>query len=365
MAELTRLPANAPSGGDGLFKQAACLIDDARSAIAYHANTVQVVMYWQLGKLIDTAILDQGRADYGKHIVATLSRKLTGRYGSGFDTGSLRRMVQFVRECPEETLSTLPPQVGWSHVKELLPLKEPEAWRFYLGEVADKRLGVRELRWAISRKAFERRQIANSQIPEGSAVPLDTFRDPMLLDMLGLTDAYLEADLEEAILRELEKFLLEVGRGFAFVGRQVRMPMGTKDYRLDLLFYSRPLSRLVAVELKIGEFTPEYEGQMRFYLKWLDKYERGENEQAPIGLILCTSADREQVELMELHKDNIVVAEYWTDLLPKKELEARLQVMLRDVQERVARRALPGSRDTHLTQGVEVLAAQRVMTRTT
>jgi len=164
--------------------------------------------------------------------------------------------------------------------------------------------------------------------------------------MLGLTGAYLETDLEEAILRELERFLLEVGRGFAFVGRQVRMPMGTKDYRFDLLFYSRPLPRLVAVELKIGEFAPEYEGQMRFYLKWLDKYERGENEQAPIGLILCTSADRDQVELMELNKDNIVVAEYWTDLLPKKELEARLQVILRDAQERVARRALPGSPDT-------------------
>jgi len=180
MAELTQLPAGASLGGDGLFEQAACLIDEARSAIAYHANAVQVVMYWQLGKLIDTAILDQGRADYGKQIVATLSRKLTGRYGSGFDASSLRRMVQFVRSCPEETLGALPPQVGWSHVKELLPLKDTEAWRFYLGEVADKRLGVRELRQAISRKAFERRQIANSQIPAGSAVPLDTSRDPML-----------------------------------------------------------------------------------------------------------------------------------------------------------------------------------------
>jgi len=116
--------------------------------------------------------------------------------------------------------------------------------------------------------------------------------------------------------------------------------MGSKDYRLDLLLYSRPLSRLVAVELKIGEFIPEYEGQMRFYLKWLDRNERGENEAAPIGLILCTSADREQVELMELHKDNIVVAEYWTDLLPKKQLEDRLQILLRDARERAARRTL-------------------------
>jgi predicted nuclease of restriction endonuclease-like (RecB) superfamily len=208
-----------------------------------------------------------------------------------------------------------------------------------------KRLGVRELGTAIGRKAFERREIANAQIPEGSAVPLDAFRDPMLLDMLTLKDSYLEADLEEAILRDLEVFLLEVGHGFAFVGRQIRMPMGSKDYHLDLLFYSRPLSRLVAVELKIGEFIPEHEGQMRFYLKWLNRHERGDNEEAPIGLILCTSANRDQVELMELHKDNIVVAEYWTELLPKKELEDRLQTIMRDARERVARRALPAAAD--------------------
>jgi predicted nuclease of restriction endonuclease-like (RecB) superfamily len=307
---------------------------------------VSVLSNWHLGRLIHTETLRRGRAEYGKQILATLSQKLVARFGVGFDESSLNRMVKFAKEFSEEIVVSFPPQVGWSHVKELLPLSSPEARLFYVDEVGAKNLSVRDLRRAVGRKAFERREIANSQIPEGSAMPLDAFKDPMLLDMLTLKDSYLEADLEQAILRDLEQFLLEVGRGFAFVGRQVRMPMGNRDYQLDLLFYSRPLSRLVAVELKIGEFSPEHEGQMRFYLKWLDRHERGGNEGPPIGLILCTSADRDQVELMELHKDNIVVAEYWTELLPKKELEDRLQAILRDASERMARRTLTSDLET-------------------
>jgi hypothetical protein len=167
----------------------------------------------------------------------------------------------------------------------------------------------------------------------------------MLLDMLSLRDGYLEADLEQAILRDLEAFFLEVGRGFTFAGRQVRMTVGVEDYHLDLLFFSRPLRRLVAVELKIGKFKPAYLGQMRLYLKWLERYDREEGEQAPIGLILCTEADRDAVELPELHKDDIVVAEYWTEFILKKELEDRLQAILRDARERVAGRALPSATD--------------------
>ncbi|MDR2253798.1 MAG: PDDEXK nuclease domain-containing protein [Bifidobacteriaceae bacterium] len=343
MTELSPTPQDRALGDDGLFEAASLLIEEGRAAVAYQANVVSVVGNWRLGRLVHVEILRRGRADYGRQILATLSRNLTRRYGRAFDKSSLSRMVQFAREYSEEALAALPPAVSWSHVRLLLPLTTQEARDFYAQETAAKRLGVRDLGKAISSKAFERREIANAQIPQGSAVPVDTFRDPVLLGFLGLEDSYLEADLEQAILRDLEAFLLEVGRGFAFVGRQVRMPMGSRDYHLDLLFYSRPLSRLVAVELKLGEFLPEYEGQMKFYLKWLDKHERGEGEGAPIGLILCAAANRDQVELMELHQDNIVVAEYWTELLPKKELESRLQVLLRDAQERVARRALPSA----------------------
>ncbi len=176
-------------------------------------------------------------------------------------------------------------------------------------------------------------------------VPADTFSDPYLLDFLGLHDGYLEADLEAAILRDLEAFLLEVGTGFTFVERQKRMVIDGKDFHLDLLLYHRPLKRLVAVELKIGEFDARDEGQMKLYLKWLNRYERHDGEETPIGLILCAEASREQIELLEMHKDGIVVAEYWTALPPKHELEQRLQVMLRGARERLTRRELPSEGD--------------------
>lgn len=231
--------------------------------------------------------------------------------------------------------------MSWSHLKELLPLRSDEARRFYIEQTARKRLGVRELRRAIARKAWERREIANSQIPEGSAVPRDTFTDPLFLDMLGLHDSYLERDLEAAILNDMRAFLMEVGPGFTFVASQKRMTVGAKEYRLDLLFFSRPLRRLVAVELKLGAFQPAHVGQMEAYLKWLDVYEREPGEEAPVGLILCSEADREEVEFLELHKDGIAVVEYWTTLPPKAALESKLRQIVRDAQERLTRRGIP------------------------
>lgn len=250
-------------------------------------------------------------------------------------------MVKFARLFPErEIVVTLSQKLSWSHILALLPLRSDDARAFYAREAAVGRWTVRELRHAISRKAWERREIADSQAGPGSMVPADTFRDPYLLDFLGLHDGYLEADLEAALLRDMEAFLLEVGTGFTFVERQKRMVIDGKDFHLDLLLYNRPLRRLVAVELKIGEFDARHEGQMKLYLKWLDRYERQDGEEAPVGLILCAGTSREQVELLEMHKDGIVVAEYWTSLPPKHELEQRLQVMLREARERLARREL-------------------------
>lgn len=166
-------------------------------------------------------------------------------------------------------------------------------------------------------------------------IPADSFRDPYFLEFLGLHDSWAERDLEEAIIREMEAFLLEVGNGWAFVSRQQRMTVDNDDFYLDLLFFSRPLRRLIAVELKIGKFKPSYKGQMDFYLKWLDRYERQPGEEAPIGLILCTEASREQVELLEMHKDGIVVAEYWTTLPPKEKLETRIQEIYRDARHQI------------------------------
>jgi RecB family endonuclease NucS len=158
------------------------------------------------------------------------------------------------------------------------------------------------------------------------------------LDFLGLKDGYLENDIESAILKELELFILELGKGFTFVERQKRMIIDGEDFYLDLLFYNRKLKRLVAIELKLGKFKPAHKGQMELYLKWLDKYEKQEGENSPIGLILCAEKSQEQVELLEMHKDGIMVAEYWTDLPPKKQLEEKLHSLLIEVKQRLENR---------------------------
>ena len=147
----------------------------------------------------------------------------------------------------------------------------------------------------------------------------------------------MEKDLETTILNELQMFILELGKGFAFVERQKRMIIDGEDFHLDLLFYHRNLNRLVAIELKLGKFEAKHKGQMELYLKWLNKYEKTERENPPIGLILCAESSREQVELLEMHKDGIMVAEYWTELPPKKQLEQKIHSILIEAKERLER----------------------------
>lgn len=333
-----------PDGEDALFAYIADLVEQGRRVAAAQTNAALTLTYWLIGRAISTNVVRKQRADYGKQIYATLSRRLTPRFGRGFEPTSLRRMVQFTQEFPDfEIVATVSRQLSWSHLRELLPVQSDEARRFYIEQATSKHLGVRDLRQAIARKAWERREIANSQIPEGSAVPRDTFTDPLILDMLGLHDSYLEKDLEAAILNDMRAFLMEVGDGFTFVASQKRMPIGTKEYWLDLLFFSRPLRRLVAVELKLGSFRPAFVGQMEAYLKWLDKFERQPGEDTPVGLVLCSEADREEVEFLELHKDGIAVVEYWTTLPPRDELETKLRQIVRDAQERLTRRAITAS----------------------
>ena len=327
-----------------LLARAADVIEDGQAAAARQANLSLTMTFWRLGRLIGEEVLGSERAAYGEQIVVSLGRQLVERYGRSYEEKNLRRMIQFAEQFPDEQIVvSLGRQLSWTHFRALLPLKSPEARAFYAQEAMAQGLSVRGLRHLISRKVFERREIANAQLVGETAVPSDVFRDPYLLDFLGLEDTFLEHDLEAAIVREMEGFLLEAGNGFAFVERQKRMIIDDDDYHLDLLFFSRPLRRLVAVELKIGKFKAAYEGQMKLYLKWLDRYERRESEESPIWLILCTETGREQIELLEMHKDGIVVAEYWTALPPKAELQARIQQIYQAASERVKSREIEAS----------------------
>lgn len=324
-----------------LFNEISTLIEQSRRAIYANANSVIVLLFWRIGQRINNEILENKRADYGKKIVVTLSRQLEENYGRSFEVKNLRRMLQFAEQFPdEEIVVSLSRQLSWSHFLALIPLKSSDAKMFYANESFNGCLGVRGLRKLISRKAYERREIANTQISKSSPIPPGTFKDPYLFDVLGIKDEYLEADVEEAILRELEKFIMEFGKGFAFVERQKRMIVDGHDRTLDLLFYNRNLKRLVAVEVKQGRFDARDSGQMKLYLKWLDRYERQEGENEPIGLILCSESGREEIELLEMDKDGILVAEYWTTLPPKAEFEQKIHLILTETRERIAQRNL-------------------------
>lgn len=325
----------------GLFQQISKLIEQSRQQVAITANSAVTLLFWQIGKRINEHILQNKRAEYGKEIVVTLARQLMERYGNNFEQKNLRRMMQFAAQFTEEKIVVpLARQLSWSHIIILLPLKSMAGKLFYAKASSENLWGKRELREQISRKAFERSEIANTQLTFQENIPLHTFKDPYILDFLQLKDTYLEKDLEQAILRKLEQFILEVGKGFAFVERQKRMIIDGEDFYLDLLFFHRKLKRLVAIELKLGKFQASDKGQMELYLKWLDRYEKQNGEERPVGLILCAESSREQVELLELHKDGIMVAEYWTELPPKKELERRLHHALKEAREQLEIRKL-------------------------
>jgi predicted nuclease of restriction endonuclease-like (RecB) superfamily len=337
-------PGASPTPADKLHAELRTLIASSRQRLAGAVNAELTRLYWSVGQRLRSEVLGGAdRAKYGDQLINRVGDQLAQEFGRGFEAKNLRRMVQFAQVFAEpEIVATLSRQLSWSHFVNLLPLKTEQARQFYASQAASQTWSVRELRQQIERKAFERAELATLQTvtSDQATSPAQVFKDPYFLDFLGLRQGHDEADLEAAILRQLEAFILELGRGFAFVERQKRMVIDGEDFYLDLLFYHRRLRRLVAVELKLGRFKAAHKGQMELYLKWLDKYERQPGEEAPIGLILCAESSREQVELLEMHKDGITVAEYWTELPPKAELEQHLHQALIEARERLARRGV-------------------------
>ncbi len=314
------------------------LIEDSKQQVAKVANSTLTLLFWHVGKRIQEEVLKNERAEYGKQIVGTVARQLELKYGRNFTEKNVRRMIRFAQEFSDYNI--LPPlvaQLSWSHFLILIPLKSKEAKLYYAQNCMEQNWGKRELLNQIQRKAFERTELANIQFLNSQPDLMNTFKDPYVLDFLNLKNTYLENDLEKTILQELETFVLELGKGFAFLERQKRMIIDGDDFYLDLLFYNRTLKRLVAIELKLGKFEASHKGQMELYLKWLNKYEKQEGENEPIGLILCAESNKEQVELLEMHKDGIMVAEYLTVMPSKKELETKLHQLLVEAKERIER----------------------------
>ena len=306
------------------------LIEEARRQATAAVNVALTLLYWRVGDRIRREVLGGQRAGYGDQILATLSQQLVADFGRGYSEKNLRRMVQFAEAFPDqEIVVTLSRELSWSHFQALLPLSRPLQREFYAEMSRVEGWSVRTLRARVDSMLYERtalskqpdaliRQELDTLRTRGAMSPALVLKDPYILDFLALSDRFIERDVEDAILREMEAFLLELGAGFSFVARQKRIQLDGNDFYIDLLFFNRKLKRLVVVELKQGGFKAEYKGQMELYLRWLARYEREEGEAWPLGIILCAGKESEQIELLELDAAGIHVAEYLT-VLPERE----------------------------------------------
>lgn len=324
------------------------IIDSARARVASTANYELTMMYWHIGERINRDVLANQRAEYGKQIVSTLARQLQALYGTrGFEARSIRRMMQFASKFPDlKIVSTLSTKLSWSHIIEILSLSDPLQSEFYLTLAASERWSVRTLREKIDSMLYERTAIATkpdelvrkdlAELRDDNALSPDlVFKSPYFLEFTGLKGMYNEKSLEDSLLTHLEQFIIELDNGFCFIARQKRMIIDGEDFYLDLLFYHRRLRRLIAIDLKLGRFKAQYKGQMELYLRWLEAHDMESGEESPLGLILCTEGGEEQIELLQLDKAGIKVAQYLTELPPRDVLLRQIQQSLADEKTRL------------------------------
>ena len=333
-----------------LFADLRELIRIARNRVAVSVNSEAIMMYWQVGLRIKQDLLKSSRAAYGEELVRKASDYLVGQFGSGWGFQTVRHCVRAAYTFSKKEIAyALRTQLSWTHLRSLMAVDDPLKRQFYLEMCAHEHWSTRELdvkidgmlfeRTAISRKPEKliKKELERAHVEQELSPDL-VFRSSYFLTLSGLKDAYSEKDLEDAVLAEIETNLQELGHDFAFMGRQRRITIDQTDYKMDLLFYHRSLRRVIVVDLKLGKFKPEYEGQMRLYLNYLDKNERKPWEEAPMGLILCSEGNTEHIEYLMLDEDKIRVAQYFKDLPSKSVLKRKLQRALALAQAQIAER---------------------------
>lgn len=335
-----------------LFLDIANLINDAKQHVAREYNSTQALLCWLIGKRIDEDVLNTERAEYGEAIVTSLAKELTLAYGKGYSRPNLFRMIKFAKQFPNrEIVSTLSRQLSWSHFVIICAIDDDLKRDFYAEMCRVQRWAVRTLQKQVNGMLYER--TALSKKPEtvieaqldklknhDEMTPELTFKEPYFLDFIGAHTYESEKDLENLILNNITDFLQELGTDFCFVARQKRMDTGKKDRYLDLLFFNRRLRRLIAIDLKLGDFDPAYKGQMEWYLNWLDKNERFNYEERPMGIILCAGKDHDDIEYLEMDKTGIHVAQYLTELPPKEVLESHLRKAIAVAKESLLKKSL-------------------------
>ena len=348
---------------NSLFDRVSTLIEKARRKAVKQINTIIVQTYWEIGRLIvEEEQKGEEKADYGTALIVELSKDLTKRYGKGFSKSNLFLMRKFYLTYPPQKFQTVSGKfkngqiLSWSHYCELITIKDDLARSFYEIESIKNNWSVRGLKRQINSLLFERLALSKDKdkvmqlAQKGQVIekPEDAIKDPYVLEFLGLPERsyYTESQLEQELINHLQEFILELGKGFTFFGRQKRITIDNEHYYVDLIFYHRMLRCLVLIDLKIGKLTHADVGQMNFYLNYIKAQETLEDENPPVGIILCTEPNRSKVFVeyaLGGLSNTVFVSKYKLYLPTKRELEA-------EIQKETARLSLIKSEDTQLQE---------------
>ena len=325
---------------EALVNEIASIITNARNNVAKQVNNELLNAYWNIGRVIVEDELKNNRGEYGKKQLLAISKNLTNKFGKGFSQSNLYNMKMFYTKYP--IFQSVTGKLSWTHYCELLYISDDDKRSFYEKEAINANWSVRELKRQISSSLFERLLLSNGETNKKKvlelalkgneiAKPEDIVKDPYVFEFLGLPEnkPMMESDLEEALVRQIEKFLLELGKGFMFVGTQQRITFGNTHYYVDMVFYNKILRSYVLIELKTIKLMPEAVGQLNMYLNYYTAEINDENDNPPIGLILCT--DKGNVDMQYALgglSNNIFASKYVTYMPDKEQLIAQVEAVL-------------------------------------
>ena len=325
---------------EALVNEIASIITNARNNVAKQVNSELLNAYWNIGRVIVEDELKNNRGEYGKKQLLAISKNLTNKFGKGFSQSNLYNMKMFYTKYP--IFQSVTGKLSWTHYCELLYISDDDKRSFYEKEAINANWSVRELKRQISTSLFERLLLSNGETNKKKvlelelkgneiAKPEDIVKDPYVFEFLGLPEnkPMMESDLEEALVRQIEKFLLKLGKGFMFVGTQQRITFGNTHYYVDMVFYNKILKSYVLIELKTIKLMPEAVGQLNMYLNYYTAEINDENDNPPIGLILCT--DKGNVDMQYALgglSNNIFASKYVTYMPDKEQLIAQVEAVL-------------------------------------
>ena len=323
------MPDIAKTENELLYSQISAILSESRKFVVNTVNTAMVKTYFEIGRLIvENEQNGKNRAEYGKETLKNLSERLTKDFGKGFSVTNLKQMRDFYQTYQiRQTLSD-EFNLSWSHYLFLMRIDNPEERKFYEIESKKSNWSLRELRRQFDSALYERLALSKDKesVKELSqkgiivSKPEDIVKDPYILEFLGLPEQveYSESELENRLIDKLEKFLLELGKGYTFVGRQVRFTFDEEHYRVDLIFYNRLLQCFVLIDLKIGKLTHQDLGQMQMYVNYYDRFVKLEHENKTIGIVLCKNKNDSLVEITLPENNTQIFASKYQTVLPDK-----------------------------------------------